>query len=344
MHQKEPGKLYKACFFTKEAVVAKRAERLARYGSPALDFDRDLLPLLIKEMAYVYRSTRDGLWPDPSTYVVDEHDHSLVDQLLYPLKNRSFQDLAEYRKFFLWHLEEDLEHAEKGNVKGPEKAAIEVIRDSRQSLRLAVEYNGLTPGSHQRFLEYHVPMINRITFGPPARRNYELLALFEAGILDLASGPGPTVSTDPDRCKFIVESQFGGIPTRAESDVLVVGRIDTFSPRNDTSQFIQNLLRRGLIRPYFNGEYHPGGLDIDRQNRPINRNGQPLPKVWAVGYPVEGPNYFTHALPLPGVRSQQVVDADRCVVELFRMLGAVPCEQQHSRVSSRGTAASSPNT
>jgi hypothetical protein len=55
------------------------------------------------------------------------------------------------------------------------------------------------------------------------------------------------------------------------------------------------MLKRGLSRPYYNGVFHPGGIDIDRNGQPLDGQGAVLPNVWALGYPAEGAHYYTHA-------------------------------------------------
>ncbi|MFF1476248.1 hypothetical protein ACFVYD_01440 [Streptomyces sp. NPDC058301] len=62
-----------------------------------------------------------------------------------------------------------------------------------------------------------------------------------------------------------------------------------------------------------NGPFEPGGLDIDAQGRPITAAGEPLRTAWAVGYLVEGPRLYTHALPRQGMASQFTLDADASV-------------------------------
>lgn len=50
----------------------------------------------------------------------------------------------------------------------------------------------------------------------------------------------------------------------------------------------RNLLRRGLIRPYLNGGYHPGGMDIDKGLHPIGRSGLTLElNQWLSEYDVK---------------------------------------------------------
>jgi len=320
INQKSRSRPYEARFFTREVIAAKRTRESCGRGFRQLDFEQELLPLLILEMAYVYRATTDGVWADPKTYVAEERDLSTIESLLCPLQDRSFANVCEYRQFFLNYMTHDLEEAAKGNVDGPIKAAAEVIRASLQCLRLSVEHNGLTPESHRRFIEYYVPMMNRLTLGPPAQRNYELLALLEAGVVDLAGGPGSIISTDADKAQFVVESRFSEGLWWTRADVLINARVAAFHPDEDSSQLFQNLLARRLVRSHCNGFYRPGGLDIDRCNHAVDADGNSQSTMWLIGYPVEGPNYFTTSLPLPGVASRHIADADMCAIELFGML------------------------
>jgi uncharacterized NAD(P)/FAD-binding protein YdhS len=244
-------------------------------------------------------------------------DLAVIDALLFPLRDTQFASLAECRAFFTAWLRTDLAHAMRGNLGSPVKAATDVLRDVRAALQAAIEHGGLTPASHRKFLNVYNPIINRIAFGPPLRRNEEWLALLDAGVLQLGGGPGATIGIDEQDSTFILQSSFGSRHERQPFDVLLPARLDVFYPETDESPLMRNLLRRGLARPYYNGVFHPGGLDITSEGQLIDKQGLALPNIWAVGYPVEGPHYYTHALPRPLLRSRQVLDADRCVNAMF---------------------------
>jgi hypothetical protein len=294
-----------------------RNKALAAGGDGRLDFDRDVLPLMVKEMAYVYAVATRGSIDEPSSYQPTERELESVETAMHPLRSAKFQSIREFKRFIVDYLEADLREAEVGNQTSPIKAAVEVIRESRECLRLAVEYCGLTAESHKRFDEQHQPMMNRLTFGPPMQRNRELLALMKAGILDVAAGPDPTIRPDSQACKFVITSEFARDRHSVSADVLILGRIDLFRPAADSSLFYRNLFGHGIVRSFCNGDYHSSGLDIDRNSHPLTSSGVPVSNMWVVGYPVEGPHFFTHALPLPLFKSRHVMDADRCVLELF---------------------------
>ena len=155
----------------------------------------------------------------------------------------------------------------------------------------------MTPASHRYFVEEFNAVTNRISFGPPRRRNLEYLALHAAGIIDIAGGPGARLRADEAGARFRIEARYGERVETSQADVLIVARLDAYSPLTDASPLSDNLLGRGLVRPYLNGGYHPGGIEIDQQLHPVGADGVPEARIWIVGFPVEGPHFYTHALP-----------------------------------------------
>ncbi|MQA41514.1 FAD/NAD(P)-binding protein [Rugamonas aquatica] len=316
-------------YFTPAAVDALRRMALAGRGSRQLDFERELLPLLKREMAWVYRSTLatatpGGVAPDPAGFVPTAEDDVLIDQLLFPLRGRRFATLEAFRQYFTDWLRDDLAEARLGNVGSATKAATDVLRDVRATLQAAVEHGGLTPASHRNFLAVYHAAINRSAFGPPLRRNQELLALLDAGVIEIVSGPRSRIDMDGQAASYVLSTGFGDGAVAHAFDVLVVARLDGFFPETDDSLLIRNVLKRGLVRPYCNGDFHPGGIDIDAGGRPLDARGQPSGGLWALGYLVEGAHYYTHALPRPQLRSRQVLDADRCVHAMCAQMDELP--------------------
>jgi hypothetical protein len=53
---------------------------------------------------------------------------------------------------------------------------------------------------------------------------------------------------------------------------------------------------------------------------PIQPSGEADHSIWIIGLPVEGPHYYTHALPRTGFISRQTKEAENCVLELFKQL------------------------
>lgn len=307
-------------FLTPAVVEAIAASNIAERNSKQIDFQSQILPLLIKEMAYAWQCALMQTRLDPDTFSADEHVVAQIEQVLWPLRNRTFDDYPSWCAFFLEMVNHDLQQAKSGNMNSPLKAATDVLRDVREALRRAVEWNGLTPESHRYFIESFNPIINRISFGPPLRRNQELLALFAAGVVTLGGGPATRIVCDENQSRFVLRGQFTRQNYQSPVDAIIIARLDAYSPLTDGSELTRNLLRNGLITPYMNGDYHPGGMAVDRELHPINASGVADENLWAIGFPVEGPHYYTHALPRPHLPSRQFEDANISVKSCLRRL------------------------
>ncbi|QMU71603.1 FAD/NAD(P)-binding protein [Streptacidiphilus sp. P02-A3a] len=329
VNQKGVSGGYQPSFFTPEAVAALRREARRRRGTPQLDFDQELLPLLLRELGYVWRSTLEQRHVPPREYEFGSEDRAAVEAVLDPLAGRTFGDLDEFTAFFTAFVADDLAQAEQGNRTSPVKAATDAIRDVRESLRQAVDFAGLTPRSHREFNERWVPLMNRTCFGPPRRRNYELLALFRAGVVGLAGGPGCRVGTDEEAGRFAIRTDFDRGSALRHADVLIAARLDLFHPGSDSSELTRRLLARGLVRPFANGDYRPGGLDITRSGRVVAKTGDPLQAVWALGYPVEGPRYYTYYVPRAGQSTRFAAEADAAVDDMWTQLTERTREESH---------------
>lgn len=320
INQKGVAGQYEPSFFTPEAVRELQQWAKRTRGSSHLDFDEEVLPLLLREMGYAYRTTLDRRRIPPAEYEFGSEDQAALGEIIDPLAGQAFGTLKEFREFFTTLLLKDLAEAERGNQSSPLKAATDVIRDTRESLRQAVDFASLTPGSHRTFNSRWVPLMSRISFGPPRRRNYELIALMRAGVVDLAGGPGCRVSTDEAAKRFAIETQFTASTSVRHADVLVAARLDLFHPDTDSSPLTHRLLTRGLIRPFTNGDYQPGGLDITPVGRVITKTGDPLPCVWVLGYPAEGPRFYTYYVPRAGQSTRFAAEADSAVDDMFTQI------------------------
>jgi uncharacterized NAD(P)/FAD-binding protein YdhS len=313
-NQKGIGGQHKARFFTINAIDNLRKQQQC---SSQLDFELHLLPILIKEMAYAMRMASLQKEPAVEQFEPDETELTRIAEIFNPLKGQCFSNLEEFTTFFRNWIEADLIEARLGNQTSPIKAATDVLRDVRDNIRYAIEQSGLNFDSHRHFLEYYMPIMNRIAVGPPQSRNEELLALMDAGIVTLGGGPGAKVLCDERNGKYVIRTQFGSLFEEHHVDVLIAAKIESMIPDLDTSPVLTNLLANGLVRPYYNGTFHPGGIDITRDGHPIDKFGMTLTNCWALGNLTEGANFYTYILPRPLVNSRFISDAGRCIRQMI---------------------------
>ncbi|KVO62164.1 FAD/NAD(P)-binding protein [Burkholderia stagnalis] len=315
VNQKGTYGQYKAKFFTRDFVDVCRAKNLAERGNAQLDFDRDLWPTLRKEMAYVYSSSVSGVWADPASYEIEPEIGAAVDLLMVPAAHLEFVDQAAYRKYVRGHLTEDIADCFAGNVGNPRKAAADILRDIRDNIRHAVDYCRLTPESHRRFLSYWCSISNRIASGPPKERNMEMLALIDAGVLSFF-GPKPDLGYDAQHHCFTLSTDRFAEPVQEAFDVLIRAKVDLFEPEASPSPLVRNMLASGVITPFENGDFKPSGIEITQGVNVINRAGDVIPNLWALGYVVEGAHFYTYVLPRPFSNSRGLQDAGHACIAM----------------------------
>lgn len=328
VNQKGTYGQYKAKFFTRDFVDVCRRKNERERGNAQIDFDRDLWPTLKKEMAYVYSSSLAGEWADPATYQVEPEIEAAIDLLIAPAADLEFADQEDYRKYVRRHLAEDIADCYGGNVENPRKAAADILRDIRDNIRHAVDYCRLTPESHRRFLSYWCSISNRIASGPPKERNMEMLALIEAGVLSFF-GPKPDLGYDEESHRFTLSTDRFEQPAREAFDVLIRAKVDLFEPAASPSLLIQNMLASGVITPFRNGDFKPSGIEVTEGVNVIDRNGEVIRNLWALGYVVEGAHFYTYVLPRPYSNSRGLQDAGRAVIAMVDDIAA-RCESDQS--------------
>jgi len=326
VNQKGISNQYRARFLLQHRVREMRSGR-------RLDFVADILPLLLADMAHAWYDAWFRQHADAEAAALfagfdDVRRREWIEgavprsqrfswkRLASPVPESAVATRGEFGTWLQSHLRADVREARKGNLDSPVKAACDVLRDLRDNLRAAVEFGGLTEASHRWVLAEFMPVMNRLAVGPPLSRIEDMLALMAAGVLEADFGPGA-------RC---VEPEGGGPMQLANArwpdapiqvDALVRARISMHSPQDDASPLLRGLLEDGHVRLYRNGDFHAGGIEIDRQHRWVGRNGQPAGNAWALGIPTEGVKWCTFVVPRPGVNSTAIVDAGRTVLAML---------------------------
>ncbi|MPY54025.1 FAD/NAD(P)-binding protein [Streptomyces acidicola] len=316
--------------------IAKLKERSA-VGRP-VSFGEDLWPLISREVESVYygallsergegerREEFTGrllaLEPDADpgalldAYGIPAGERWDWERLSRPYGEREFTDREEFTGWLLAYLRRDVEESRKGNVSGPLKAALDVLRDLRNEVRLAVDHGGLEGNSHRDDLEgWYTPLNAFLSIGPPASRIEEMIALIEAGVLTL-TGPGTQVRIDTTAQVYVATSTaVPGEPVRAAA--LIEARLPEPDLRRTDDPLLLHLLDTDQATPYriagaAGTAYVTGGLAVTgRPYRLLDGRGRAHPRRFAYGVPTESVHWVTAAGIRPGVDSVTLGDSD----------------------------------
>ncbi|MEU5313653.1 FAD/NAD(P)-binding protein [Streptomyces sp. NPDC021562] len=348
LNQKGPDWRYRARLFTSERITALRR-------SGALDFRATVWPWLDAEIQLVYYATavrsRYGTeveqgYRDLVAAAIEEEgpaqaetiarglaerfgledlDRLDADRLARPFAGRAFASPKEFTAALTGLLEADIAHARLGNHDGPLKAALDVLRDVRGTIRRAVDYGGLTSASHQReFLGWFAPLSSFLAAGPPLTRVEQTLALIDAGILE-AVGPATRFAPDPEAGAFAVSS-----PQVANSrrwcETLIDARIPGADLARDPSPLTRQLTRSGVWVPWSNtaGQepFDTGGVAVTAAPyHPIDATGSAVDGLYALGIPTEGQRWFMQVgSARPGPWTEFTSDADAVAADALAPL------------------------
>ncbi|MFF8843942.1 FAD/NAD(P)-binding protein [Streptomyces sp. NPDC015127] len=326
-------------------VIAGFRER-ADAGDPA-DFLTDIWPLVAKEVETVYYGSlpgvreREAAGGDPfrehflaaghgsaeeaavlEAFGVAEADRWSWDRIARPQRDEVFTSRAHHRAWLLAYLRDDAAHAALGNAEGPVKAALDVLRDVRNELRLIVDHGGLTGTSRRDHLDrWYTPLNAFLSIGPPRRRIEEMTALIAAGVLEVV---GPRMSVGTEDGLFTAHSP--DVPGSAVTcTTLIEARLPEPDLRRTDDELLGRLLKTGQCRPHAIDGYETGGLDVTpRPYRLVNRRGRAHPRRFAFGVPTEGVHWVTAAGARPGVDSVTLSDADAVARAALRSLAPPP--------------------
>ncbi|MER0243795.1 FAD/NAD(P)-binding protein [Streptomyces sp. HSW2009] len=334
-NQKGPYGRYFPRLLTQEYIAGLRAR--ARDGRP-VHFGTDLWPLISREVESVYYGTlleQAGRADERASFISrylllgEGRERELLldsfaiapaerwdwERLSQPYREREFTSRTEFNAWLVEYLAEDVRQARAGNVSGPLKAALDVLRDLRNEIRLAVDHGGLDGDSHRDDLEgWYTPLNAYLSIGPPASRIEELIALVEAGVLEL-TGPGTLIRIDTVNPAFVMEStDVPGPPIRANT--LIEARLPEPDVRRTRDPLLSHLLNTDQATPYRiqssgGGSYQTGGLAVtERPYRLLDAKGRAHPRRFAYGVPTESVHWVTAAGIRPGVDSVTLGDSD----------------------------------
>ncbi|MEU7660188.1 FAD/NAD(P)-binding protein [Streptomyces lincolnensis] len=314
-----------------DEVIARFRKRADNGEAP--DFLAEIWPLVAKEVETVYyeallgapdfrdRFLATGHASPEEAAVLEEFGVAAADRWSWerisrPYAGQVFPDPAAWRDWLLAHLRRDAAQAALGNVAGPLKAALDVLRDLRNELRRIVDHGGLAGASRRDHLDrWYTPLNAFLSIGPPRRRVEELAALVEAGVVEVL---GPRLEVSEAAGAWVARSpEVPGSAVRVTT--LVEARLPEPDLRRTADALLAGLLERGQCRPHTVDGYETGGLDVTgRPYHLIDRQGRAHPRRFAFGVPTEGVHWVTAAGARPGVDSVTLSDADAVARAVLR--------------------------
>ncbi|AHH95628.1 FAD/NAD(P)-binding protein [Kutzneria albida] len=313
-------------FLTPEVIEDLRAR-------PSIRFMHDIWPLIDKEVRAVYYGTlladRPGFAEQYAQLLRAEEDDSALltvhgvseedrwswERVARPYGDREFADPTAFHRWLLEYLRHDADQARRGNVHSPLKAALDVLRDLRNEIRLVVDHGGITGSSYRDELaRWYTPLNAFLSIGPPLRRIEEMTALIEAGVLRVA-GPGIRVRRAPDGTAFLVDAVAVPAPPVAVT-TLVEARIPDIDLARSTNPLLRYLRATGQVRSYRIPDeaaepFDSGGVAVTaRPYHVIDAAHRAHPRRFAFGVPTEYVHWVTAAGIRPGVGSVTLEDSD----------------------------------
>jgi uncharacterized NAD(P)/FAD-binding protein YdhS len=331
------------------AEVIERLRTRADAGAPA-DFRRDIWPMIDQEVRTVYYATlvqerrcicdadeftamfaaaepaAVPIFGDPLAVEESEAQRTVLAKFDIDPEQRwdwrkiaapfTDDDLISTERFRTWlrsYLHLEVTEAGKGNVTGPRKAALDVLRDLRNEIRLLVDHGGLSGDSYRDELQrWYMPLNAHLSIGPPAERIEQFAALMDAGVLEVL---GPDVRVDCADGRFVAHS--GACPDlTVQATTLIEARLPETDVHRTTDPLLRTLLDRGECQPYRipirgGGHYVAGGVAVTRRPyRLLDAADRPHPRRFAFGVPTESVHWVTAAGIRPGVNSVILGDAD----------------------------------
>lgn len=360
-NQKGPFGRHEPLYVTAEVIERLRA--CADAGAPA-DFRRDIWPMIDQEVRTVYYATlvRERrcicdaeeftamfamaepaavpLSGDPLAIEESDAQRNVLAKFeIAPDRGWDWRkiatpysddDLASTDRFRSWlrsYLDAEVQEAGKGNVAGPHKAALDVLRDLRNEIRLLVDHGGLSGDSYRDDLQrWYMPLNAYLSIGPPAERIEQFGALMDAGVLEVL---GPDLWVGCADGRFVAHS--GACPDlTVRAATLIEARLPETDLHRTTDPLLRTLLARGECRPYRipirgGGHYVAGGVAVTRRPyRLLDAADRPHARRFAFGVPTESVHWVTAAGIRPGVNSVILGDADAIARSCLRAAAEHP--------------------
>lgn len=237
------------------------------------------------------------------------------DSLVFPAME--WPDAKTFQKNLHKHIENDIRSAKLGNDWSPLTGSYYILRDMRDTIRTLYNENYFFADGYEKMLTTFRAFDNQLSAGPPLVRMQQLLALMDAGILEIA---GPGFKTSRGHSTFVATDRYG---QHFEGTALIEARLSEINFNIAKSPLIQSLQKQGLIRKNDRLRKSDGSLllgntiKVDLKTLTVlDKNNQPVDGFFVSGIPLEGERWFNTVIPRPYVNTLIFEESKRLVEAL----------------------------
>ncbi|WAL39483.1 FAD/NAD(P)-binding protein [Brevibacterium sp. BRM-1] len=214
--------------------------------------------------------------------------------------------------------------AARAAAASPEKNGLWSFSAARRLATLLGSRDRFTAESRSGHLRTLQSLGQMVGSGPPAFRTRELLALIEAGVVELA-GAHPRVEGPHAGDGFVLHTSTVRAPVRGR--VLLDAWMHAPDLRFTADPLVGELLAAGRLRPY--AHHAADGTAVDSRapdvelssNRAIRADGTPDPVLFLMGLPLEDVFGDTTISPMPGSDPSMLRETDRVARALAAAVG-----------------------
>jgi uncharacterized NAD(P)/FAD-binding protein YdhS len=128
-----------------------------------------------------------------------------------------------------------------------------------------------------------------------------------AGLVQVPFGPAPAIGRGD--AGWTLTSTALGVREQRDADWLLPAQMPLPAVDLSASRLLGALAGQGWIRRSAPGDRLVPGIDVDRDQHPLDTEGTPNQRIWVLGPLCEGATFYNDLVPSPGVYSRPIADA-----------------------------------
>ncbi|MBF0598283.1 FAD/NAD(P)-binding protein [Faecalibacter rhinopitheci] len=224
-----------------------------------IDFSKDILPILEKELKYAYYST---LLQTDDVAKVENYIHSLPEEELFSYHQLLFPSIPQassVQEAYIHYLDNLILEAEKGELRSPLMAATAVWREASPFIAEIYKMGGFTGDSHNYLDKKLFGAYCRTSYGPPIQNMKKIQALLKAGIIKTYWIDTVELDYIGHEKHFILKHS----THQEQVDFIIDARIARPDIVANNASLYQNLYENKIIKPFDNEGYLPGTVAMN---------------------------------------------------------------------------------